>query len=151
MLQLFIENEPHGWTKTPVFEQLTLSNFTAWKTFNNYNIIITNISRKNWCGPGFFVASFRVNLTGSSRNFMLLLNILKNFENLILNILKENLAISSLVVFYNLKIVNSFLSYSFTEKLKNDQKIVIVWVKSFDKSRIFAPFTFLITTLFYHN
>ena len=57
---------------------------------------------------------------------MLLLNILKNFENLILNILKENLAISSLIVFYNLKIVNSFLSYSFTEKLKNDQKIVIV-------------------------
>ena len=55
--------------ETPVFEQLTLSNFTALKTFNNYNIIITNISRKNQCGSGFFVANFRVNLTGSSREF----------------------------------------------------------------------------------
>ena len=55
--------------ETPVFEQLTLSNFTALKTFNNYNIIITNISRKNECGSGFFVANFRVNLTGSSREF----------------------------------------------------------------------------------
>ena len=50
--------------ETTVFEQLTLSNFTALKTFNNYNIIITNISRKNECGSGFFVANFRVNLTG---------------------------------------------------------------------------------------
>ena len=52
---------------------------------------------------------------------MLLLNNLKIFENLILNILKEN-EISPLIVSYNLKIAYSFLSYIFTGKLKNDQK-----------------------------
>ena len=47
----------------PVFEQLTLNDFKmcsfiALKTLNNYSIIVTNISRSNYCGAVFFVANF---------------------------------------------------------------------------------------------
>ena len=84
----------------PVFEQLNLSDFkmcssTVLKTFNNYNIIITNISHKNkWGWSGEFHAAFE--------HF-------QDFKNLNLNILKEKLTTIS----YNLKIVYSFLSYSY--------------------------------------
>ena len=60
-----------------IFEQLTLSNFkirsaTESKTFNNYSIIMTNVTDNKE-----YVGNFWVNPKGCLGEFMFFLNILK--------------------------------------------------------------------------
>ena len=68
----------------PVFEQLTLSEFklsssAAWKTFNNYNIIMTNIRHSNDFGAVFDVVNFWVNSAGCSGEFHV---VVEHFEDI---------------------------------------------------------------------
>ena len=75
---------------------------TVLKTFNNYDIILTNITnnlRMNKCGAVFPVTNFEL----IQQSF---LKVLKISEFLLfLNILKEKLVISYLVDSFNLKTV----------------------------------------------
>ena len=125
----------------PVFEQLTLNNFKmcsfiALKTFNNYSVIMTNISHSSDCGAVFFFANFWVNSAGCSGKFHVAVEHFENISKISYwTFLKRNWPCLPLWTLINSKSYIAFLAAVLLDNWKVTKiKLARVLVKGFDKS-----------------